>query len=165
MGSKSSSILPLQPDQSELQRSAGELRVCWGILLEAGQNVRMRKQYSFWPGEEGLDAWDVDKLIELGNSLPVEEVAVDSVAEVDTSYWFGDDFPPHTVRNIVEHVQLIQELDPSYPIILGPNGRVLDGMHRIARALLDGRQMIKAVRIEVLPPPDHRNCLPEQLPY
>jgi len=25
----------------------------------------VRKQYSFWAGEDGLDAWDVDKLIEL----------------------------------------------------------------------------------------------------
>jgi len=25
----------------------------------------MRKQYHFWPGEGGMDAWDVDHLIEL----------------------------------------------------------------------------------------------------
>lgn len=125
----------------------------------------MRKQYSFWPGEEGLNAWDVDNLIALGASLPVEEVTVESISEVDTTYWFGDQFPPPTVRNIVEHVQLIQDLDPDCPTILGPNGRVLDGMHRIARAMLEGRAVIRAVRIEVLPPPDYRNCDPEQLPY
>ena len=32
--------------------------------------------------------------------------------------------------------------DVAYPIILGHDGRVMDGMHRIARALLDGRAEI-----------------------
>jgi hypothetical protein len=95
----------------------------------------------------------------------VEEVALDSIDEVDTNYWFGDDFWPPTVRLIIEHVQLIQDVDISYPVILGPDGRVMDGMHRIARLILDGRTTVRAVRIEDLPPPDYRNCKPEDLPY
>ena len=125
----------------------------------------MRKQYSFWPGEEGLDAWDVDRLIELCRNLPVEEVALASIDEIDTNYWFTDEFWPPTVRRIVEHVQLVQEVDASYPIILGPGDRVMDGMHRIARAMLDGQSTIYAIRLAVLPPPDYRNCQPKQLPY
>jgi hypothetical protein len=30
----------------------------------------MRKQYHFWPGEGVLDAWDVDRLIEVFADLP-----------------------------------------------------------------------------------------------
>jgi hypothetical protein len=127
--------------------------------------VDMRKQYSFWPGNEGLDAWDVDKLIVLSHDLPTEKVDIDSIDQVDTNYWFSDDFWPPTVRLIVEHVQLIQEVDTSYPIILGPGGRVMDGMHRVARAMLDGRSTIDAVRLDLLPPPDFRNCIPKDLPY
>jgi hypothetical protein len=41
----------------------------------------------------------------------------------------------------------------------------MDGMHRIARALLDGRSTIPAVRFETLPEPDYRNCRPDDLPY
>jgi hypothetical protein len=125
----------------------------------------VRKQYSFWPGEEGLDAWDVDKLIELSRDLPVDEVALDSIDQVDTNYWFSDELWPPTVRRIIEHVQLIQDVDDSYPIILGPDGRVMDGMHRIARAILDGRSTIGAVRLPRLPPPNYQNCKPEDLPY
>ena len=46
----------------------------------------MRKQYHFWPGAEGLDAWDVDRLIRLSRGLPAEAVPVDSIADVDRTY-------------------------------------------------------------------------------
>jgi hypothetical protein len=38
-----------------------------------------------------------------------------------------------------------------FPVILGPDGRVMDGMHRIARVLLDGRDQVSAVRFLTLP--------------
>ena len=50
----------------------------------------MRKQYHFWPGERGLDAWDVDRLIELSSALPVRDVKLDSIHEIDSVYWFDD---------------------------------------------------------------------------
>jgi len=89
----------------------------------------------------------------LSHGLPTEKVDVarpeavllthvDSIDQVDTNYWFSDDFWPPTVRLIVEQVQLIQEVDPSYPIILGPGGRVMDGMHRVARAMLTADQLL-----------------------
>ena len=59
----------------------------------------------------------------------------------------------------------MQEVETDYPIILGPDGRVMDGMHRVARALLEGRPTIKAVRLPTLPAPDYRDCRPEDLPY
>ena len=43
----------------------------------------MRKQYHFWPGAEGLDAWDVDRRLERSRDLPIIEVEVASIAEVD----------------------------------------------------------------------------------
>jgi hypothetical protein len=125
----------------------------------------VRKQYHFWPGEHGSDAWDVDRLTELSREFPVIEVPIASIAEVDSNYWFGDDFGDPTVRNVVEHMQLVQEVDPTFPIILGVDGRVMDGMHRVARALLEGRPTISAVRFDVHPEPDFRDCLPEDLPY
>lgn len=125
----------------------------------------MRKQYHFWPAEQGFDAWDVDRLIELSAGLPVQVVAVDAIAEIDTTYWFdGSDEVP-TVRKVVEHARLISEVDVTYPIVLGPDGRVMDGMHRIARALLEGRSEIDAVRLPALPAPDFLGCRPSDLPY
>ena len=124
----------------------------------------MRKQYHFWPGEQGLDAWDVDRLVRLTAGLPVEQVPLESIDEVDSVYWFTDELAP-TVRAVVEHTRLIEEVDTSYPIILGSDGRVMDGMHRVARALLEGSSTIAAVRFEAPLEPDYRNCRPEDLPY
>jgi hypothetical protein len=125
----------------------------------------VRKQYHFWPGERGLDAWDVDRLIELSSALPVRDVKLDSIDEIDSVYWFDDRVDRPTVRRVVDHVRLIEGVDVSHPIILGVDGRVMDGMHRIAKALLEGRSTISAVRFEDHPDPDYRNCRPEDLPY
>jgi hypothetical protein len=51
------------------------------------------------------------------------------------------------------------------PIILGADGRVMDGMHRVARVLLEGGTTITAVRFAEPPEPDYGNCRPENLPY
>ena len=125
----------------------------------------MRKQYHFWPAATGFDAWDVDRLIELSRGLPVHAVAVESVAEVDTAYWFEGSAAAPTVRTVVDHARLMLAADMSFPVILGPDGRVMDGMHRIARALLDGVAEVSAVRFASLPEPDYRAIQPDQLPY
>jgi hypothetical protein len=125
----------------------------------------VRKQYHFWPGDQGLDAWDVDKLISLSAELPIRQVPLDTLRDVDTDYWFGGSMEVATVRKVVEHMRLVQEADPSYPIILGVDSRVMDGMHRIARAMLEGRSTIAAVQFEFQPEPDYRNCRPMELPY
>ena len=124
----------------------------------------MRKQYHFWPGRAGLDAWDVDRLVELATGLPVEDVPLDDIEEIDSVYWFDERHPP-TVREVALHLRLTQEVDLSHPIILGPDGRVMDGMHRVVRAMLEERPTIAAVRLPELPEPDYRDCRPEELPY
>lgn len=124
----------------------------------------MRKQYHFWPAESGV-AWDVDRLIALSRDLPVEPVAVASIAEIDSAYWFDGNAETPTVRKVVEHARLMLEADLAYPVILGFDGRVMDGMHRIARALLDGRREIDTVRFPGPIEPDHRGCRPGELPY
>ena len=111
-----------------------------------------------------MDAWDVGRLIELTKGMTIEDVSLADLPEIDTVYWFDSSQPP-TVRKVAEHVGLIQAVDLRYPIILGPENRVMDGMHRVAKALLDGRSTISAVRLRSLPEPDYRNCRPEELPY
>jgi hypothetical protein len=53
-------------------------------------------------GGWGFDAWDVDRLISLSQGLPVHAVAVDSVGEVDTVYWFDSSTGGPTVRAVVD---------------------------------------------------------------
>jgi hypothetical protein len=130
------------------------------------QTNEMRKQYHFWPSDEGgVDAWDVDRLIELSGSLPIVDVEVGSINEVDSVYWFDDHLEVPTVRRVVDHVRLIMDVDPRFPIILGSDGRVMDGMHRVARAMLEGRSTIPAVQFITHPSPDFVGCRPDELPY
>lgn len=125
----------------------------------------MRKQYHLWPAGTGFDAWDVDRLIRLSRGLPARPLAVDSVGEVDTVYWFDASTAAPTVRAVVAHARRMLDADMSHPVILGPDGRVMDGMHRIARALLEGKPEVSAVRFPELPEPDYRGCQPADLPY
>jgi poly(3-hydroxybutyrate) depolymerase len=61
--------------------------------------------------------------------------------------------------------RLIAETDLRYPIILGADGRVMDGMHRVAKAYLEGREVIDAVQLEVDPAPDFVGVDEGALPY
>jgi len=125
----------------------------------------MRKQYSFRRTARGFDAWDVDRLLDLAAELPVHDVALDDIGELDEEYWFSDSAVPATVRAVVAHVRLIDEVDLAHPILLDVHGRVMDGMHRVDRALLDGRTTVHAVQFVEQPPPDFVDCQPSDLPY
>lgn len=125
----------------------------------------LRRQYHFTPDDHGLKAWDVHRLIELAATLPVEQLEVATVAELDTVHWFDGELERPTVRKVIEHIGLIEACDLSHPVILGGDGRVMDGMHRIAKALLLGRATVPCVRFPADPPPDHRNCRPGDLDY
>ena len=103
-------------------------------------------------------------MIRLSAELPVTEVPLASIAEIDSVYWFDGRAEQPTVRKVVEHARLIGEVDTSYPVILGPDGRVMDGMHRIARRMLDGYLTVEVRQFRVLPDPDYRNCRPGDLP-
>ena len=130
-----------------------------------GEESSMRKQYHFWPSPEGLRAWDVSRLIELSKGLPRITVALSSIREIDQVYWFDDAKERPTCRKVLEHMILIDEVDLSHPIILGADGRVMDGMHRVAKAFLNGIAEIDAGRFERDPEPDYVGCRPEDLPY
>ncbi|MEE8166112.1 MAG: hypothetical protein V3T64_11125 [Myxococcota bacterium] len=125
----------------------------------------MRKQYHFWRSERGLLAWDVDRLIRLSKDLPRTRVPLSSIGEIDEVYWFDDEEERPTCRKLIQHMQLIEEAEFSHPIILGVDGRVMDGMHRVAKALLQGMVEIEAVQFEHDPNPDFVGRKPSELPY
>jgi hypothetical protein len=124
----------------------------------------MRRHYYFRPNGERFDAWDVDKLIKSSSNLLVRDIAIASIDEVDSVYWIGADGDPPTVRILIRHMQLVKDADLDFPIILSADGLVMDGMHRVAKALLEGRTTILAVQFEVQPEPNYRHIDPDELP-
>jgi hypothetical protein len=89
---------------------------------------------------------------------------LDEIRELDESFW-ANEGARMTCRQVVEHVRLMEESDLSFPIILSSDGRVMDGMHRVCKALLLGREAIEAVRFESDPKPDYVDVDPNELPY
>lgn len=123
----------------------------------------MRKQYHFRQVGEETYIWNVHRLVELSQNLPTQQVLLSEIKELNEAYWFPHTYP--TTQQIIEHIQMIQEVDLSYPIILCVDGRVMDGMHRVAKAQLLNQQSIQAVRFNTTPPPDFINIDENDLEY
>jgi hypothetical protein len=125
----------------------------------------MRTQYHFRRSTRGLCAWNVHRLIELTCSLVRERVPLTAILELDEPSWANERTLQLTCREIVGHARLMLECDLAHPVILSSDGRVMDGMHRICKALLEGRSDIEAVRFIHDPEPDYIGVDPDDLPY
>ena len=125
----------------------------------------MRKQYHFRPSPRGLQAWDVDRLVALTQDLPRFRIELSAIFELDEAYWFSGGASEATCRAVIEHARFIEEADLGFPIILSSDGRVMDGMHRVGKALLNGQADIEAVRFVRDPEPDYVGVDPDELNY
>ena len=123
----------------------------------------MRKQYYFRESPQGLLAWDVDRLVLLTRNFPIRRVPLTQIRELDEPV-FGEG-ESLTWRSLVAHAQLLDAAELTYPIILAADGAVMDGRHRVAKALREGRSSIDAVQFPEDPPPDYVGCRPDELPY
>ena len=125
----------------------------------------IRAQYYFRQSDQGLLAWNIRRLVELTRDFPVERAQIADIAEIDETHWYDHEGDSPTCRSLLNHMRLIDEVDLGYPIILDQNGRVMDGMHRVCRAVRDGKDTILAVRFSTTPEPDFVGCDPDKLPY
>ena len=48
----------------------------------------------------------------------------------------------------------VRECSLDYPIILDDHGQIADGYHRLCKAILEGKETIKAIRLLEMPSPD-----------
>lgn len=105
----------------------------------------MRAQYHFRKSPRGLLAWNVHRLVEISRDFECVWIGLSDIRELDEPFWSGDG-RVMTCRQVADHARLMQEADLAFPVILSSDGRVMDGMHRICKALLLGRDRIEAVR-------------------
>jgi len=94
----------------------------------------------------------------------VVQVPLSQISELTETYWFGLGAPPVS-KDIAEHARQIYAADLSYPIVLCPEGMVMDGMHRVCKAYLEGNEFVSAVKFKVLHKPDYVGKQPDELPY
>lgn len=94
----------------------------------------------------GKHTWSVARLFELARKLPVMNVPLDHL----NIYYTYDKL---TLREMVMHMKAVNNADLEKPIILDENGDIMDGRHRVMKAILIGAETIKAVRFEENPEP------------
>ncbi|APC96402.1 hypothetical protein [Francisella frigiditurris] len=128
--------------------------------------MNLRKQYHFRKSEKGdLLVWDVLKLIEKAKDLIPKLISISLIKEIDENYWYeiGDSEP--TCASLIEHIKLINDANLDYPIILSKDGRVMDGMHRVCKAIILGEKEIKVFQFKEDIPPDYINIDINELQY
>ena len=97
---------------------------------------------------DGGKSWYVSRLIDSAKNLPVQTMPMSAL----NLYRLVPDID--TMKSFVSHIQAVLDADLSYPIILDDEGFVMDGRHRIAKALLEGQETISFVRFDETPSPD-----------
>ena len=105
------------------------------------------------PIDGGRGLWWTERLWALSAELPVISVKLADIPEFEQDCWFQEHHVP-TVRTVAEHARRIFDADLAYPVILCAEGRLMDGGHRLAKAWMEGREEIAAVRFPVTPEPD-----------
>lgn len=89
----------------------------------------------------GRHSWSVPRLFELARDLPVMDIPLDHL-----NVWHKYD--GITLREMVMHMNAVNDADLSKPIILDEDGELMDGRHRVMKAMLTGKKTIKAVRFD-----------------
>ena len=95
--------------------------------------------------------WHVPDLQAEAVGLPVQQTSTDCF-NLDVDAWFGQAGSP-TITHVVHHMKYIQRADLSNPILLSEEGHVFDGLHRLAKCLMEGVQTIRYQQFEVNPEP------------
>ena len=92
--------------------------------------------------------WSVANLIAAVESqgLPVMEVPLEHLC-------IDKNLDGMRLRLFVAHMMLADQADLEHPIILDEDGAIFDGVHRVAKALAEKQETIKAVRFVRDPAP------------
>lgn len=95
----------------------------------------------------GRHHWNVPRLVTLVRDFPVMDVPLNHLSLYCT-------YSKLTLREMVMHMRAVNDADLDKPIILDEDGELMDGRHRLMKAMLIGAETIKAVRFDENPTPD-----------
>ncbi len=90
--------------------------------------------------------FSVARLVELSKNFKVMTIPLDHL----NVYNIYSDL---TLRDMAMHFNAVNNADLKYPIILDEDGEIMDGRHRIIKAMIEGKRSIKAVRFDKNPEP------------
>lgn len=67
----------------------------------------------------------------------------------------NDVFALENLSDFIFQMKRVSNCDYSIPIILDDYGQAADGYHRVCKAILDGKESIKAIRLNRMPEADY----------
>ena len=111
--------------------------------------IATTNQQSFGHTQDGKrKKWSILRLIENAKDLPVQKMPMSGLNIVNLHPI------PENMIDFVRHILTVKKANLKYPIILDDEGYIMDGRHRVAKALLMGKKTIKFVRFNQTPDPD-----------
>lgn len=129
------------------------------------RHPELRKQYHFRKIGQDVHIWDIHRLVRLSRQFTASLVPLEQISEIDENWWYDDPERLPTPRSLAAHMKLVNQTDLTYPILLCADGRLMDGMHRIIKAMLEHRTHILSIRFPATPAPDHINVHADDLLY
>lgn len=93
----------------------------------------------------GSEEWDIDYLIsEAKNIIPKSTLLCHLNLTNMDPYFFSN-------------LKRVIFADLNYPIILAPDGCIIEGIHRVIKALMEGQSMIMCKKFKEMPKPNRIN--------
>ncbi|MCZ4330764.1 hypothetical protein [Castellaniella denitrificans] len=86
--------------------------------------------------------YDVARLVDASKDLPVFDLPLAGL-DLDGCYVWRD----ATLHEAAGHLRRVMKADLSFPILLSWTGSIIDGRHRIVKALMQGKRTIKVRRM------------------
>lgn len=115
-----------------------------GYLKSLNETFKYKDTY-----REGNKVWYANTLIKASKGLPVKTMSINNNLLDDKIYWIMDTF-----FDLKNHLIRINNADLKYPVIVGPKGKIIDGWHRLMKAVQLNRTSIKFVKLDKMPPYD-----------
>ena len=95
------------------------------------------------------NVWRVDTLVKAASTLDVYEFNLSNISLEDPIRWHMS-----SVRDALAHLDRLRRADISRPIIQRADGCIMNGWHRIIKAMSEGKKFIPAKRFIENPEPD-----------
>lgn len=99
------------------------------------------------------ERWSAELLYESAKRQGCKEFKL-PLAHIDIAW---PRFKGDRIYDMAYYHKRILDADTSIPIIMGPLGGILDGAHRIVKALVNGDQWIPCFKLRYMPEPDGKD--------
>ncbi len=88
--------------------------------------------------------YSVSEIVEKSKQYEVQNCPIDAIS-------IRYDSPCDSLASFIEKAHRVANVDTSFPIILSPEGDILDGIHRMCRLYLDGAKTVNFIRLREMP--------------